>query len=70
MNNYDVSIPNPQSDSSALDIVSLQKQHNNNAPFYSIFAKEFHLPITTCVLQDVIPGTYAIEVKNDSHGAG
>uniref|UniRef100_A0A4W5M3Q3 Interleukin-17 receptor D n=1 Tax=Hucho hucho TaxID=62062 RepID=A0A4W5M3Q3_9TELE len=28
---------------------------------------EFNLPITTCILQDVMPGTYAIEVKNDSH---
>uniref|UniRef100_A0A674AVV2 Interleukin-17 receptor D n=1 Tax=Salmo trutta TaxID=8032 RepID=A0A674AVV2_SALTR len=28
---------------------------------------EFHLPITTCVLQDVIPGTYAIELRDDTN---
>uniref|UniRef100_A0A8C7CDR7 Interleukin-17 receptor D n=1 Tax=Oncorhynchus kisutch TaxID=8019 RepID=A0A8C7CDR7_ONCKI len=28
---------------------------------------EFNLPITTCVLQDVIPGTYAIELRDDTN---
>ncbi|XP_062316651.1 interleukin-17 receptor D [Osmerus eperlanus] len=28
---------------------------------------EFTLPKTTCVLQDVIPGTYAIELRDDSN---
>lgn len=28
---------------------------------------EFNLPKTTCVLQDVIPGTYAIELRDDSN---
>ncbi|XP_036839111.1 interleukin-17 receptor D isoform X2 [Oncorhynchus mykiss] len=28
---------------------------------------EFNLPMTTCVLQDVIPGTYAIELRDDTN---
>ncbi|XP_055723956.1 interleukin-17 receptor D-like isoform X1 [Salvelinus fontinalis] len=28
---------------------------------------EFNLPITTCVLQDVMPGTYAIELRDDTN---